>query len=647
VSPRKIASAVLFLIALPLGCGAGAAKAPETAVAKTPPKTWGAPWVPRSGTWPSQACSQKAAELLGRMTLAEKVGQMTQAERRDLEPGDIQRYALGSVLSAGGSAPGGATKAEWADMLDAMHAEALASRLGIPLLYGVDAVHGHNNVLGATIFPHNIGLGAANDPELVRAVARATAVELEATGVDWTFAPMVAAARDERWGRTYETFSEDPRQAGALGAAAIRGLQGDRLGGEPGSILACAKHFAGDGTTSFKSSTVGGFLDQGDSRLPPADFERLAIAPYRPAIAVGVGSIMVSFSSVHGKKSHGDRRLLTNVLKGELGFRGFLVSDYIGIHQLPGSYADQVTLSVNAGLDLFMEAEREWKPFIETLTDVVQRGRVPLSRIDDAVTRILTVKCESGLFEKAPTEAPELGRVGSPEHRALARRAVRQSVVLLKNDGGLLPLKKSSKILVAGSGANSLTRQAGGWTLKWQGAEEQAFPGTTLLDALRGQAEKTDLIRFDETGTTEGGDVALLVMSEPAYAEMKGDTDKLSPSAEDLRALDALHQRKLPTIVVLLSGRPLIIEPELVKAQAWLAAWLPGSAGEGVIDVLYGDHAPTAKLSHSWPRKLADVPVNAGDAKYDPLFALGHGLTYAAASTTQPAPRASTLAAPR
>jgi beta-glucosidase len=570
------------------------------------------------------------------MTLAEKIGQMTQAERRDLEPGDIQRYALGSVLSAGGSAPGGATPREWAEMLDNMHAEALASRLGIPLLYGVDAVHGHNNVLGATIFPHNIGLGAANDPALVQALARATAVELEATGVDWTFAPMVAAARDERWGRTYETFSEDPLRAGVLGAAAIRGLQGDRLGGQRGSILACAKHFAGDGTTSFKSSTIGGFLDQGDTRLPPADFTRLAITPYRPAIAAGVGSIMVSFSSVNGVKSHGDQRLLTGVLKGELGFRGFLVSDYIGIHQLPGSYADQVSLSVNAGLDLFMEAEHEWKPFIETLTDVVQRGRVPESRIDDAVTRILTVKCESGLFEKAPTDRRELTQVGSAPHRALARRAVRQSLVLLKNEGGLLPLKKSSKIVVAGSGANSLTRQAGGWTLQWQGANDQPFPGTTLLEALRNQADAPELIRFDEHGKTEGGDIALLVMSEPPYAEMKGDTDKLSPTAEDLRALDALHQRKLPIVVVLLSGRPLIIEAELVKAQAWLAAWLPGSAGEGVIDVLYGDHAPTGKLSHSWPRALAGVPLNVGDPNYDPLFAVGHGLTYPA-SRAQPA----------
>lgn len=629
--PRKITCTVLFLLALPLGCGARAAQEPKASVAKTPPKTWGAPWVARSGTWPSTACSQKAAELLERMTLAEKVGQMTQAERRDLRPGDIQRYALGSVLSAGGSAPGGGSPAEWAEMLDAMHAEALASRLGIPLLYGVDAVHGHNNVVGATIFPHNIALGAANDPELVHAVARATAVELEATGVDWTFAPMVAAARDERWGRTYETFSEDPARAGVLGAAAVRGYQGRRLGGEPGSILACAKHFAGDGTTSFKSSSVG-LLDQGDTRLPPAEFERLAIAPYRPAIAAGVGSIMVSFSSVNGEKSHGDRALLTGVLKGELGFRGFLVSDYIAIHQLPGSYADQVALSVNAGIDLFMEAEHEWKPFVETLTDLVARGRVPQSRIDDAVSRLLTVKCEAGLFEKAPTDRRSLARVGSAEHRALARRAVRQSVVLLKNDAGLLPLKKSSRIVVAGTGANSLTRQAGGWTLKWQGAEDQPFPGTTLLEALRSQADASESIRFDEQGTTESGDVALLVMSEPPYAEMKGDTDTLSPAAEDLRVLDALYARKLPTVVVLLSGRPLIIEAELVKAQAWLAAWLPGSAGEGVADVIYGGYAPTAKLSHSWPRKLAGVPLNLGDTNYDPLFAFGYGLTYPSAS---------------
>lgn len=606
------------------------AKAPS-ATPKPLPKHWGSAFVARSGAFPSEPCVARARALVAEMTLDEKVGQMTQASRETIAPGEVRDFFLGSVLSGGGSAPGGGTPAEWADMLDALHAEALTTRLAIPLAYGSDAVHGHGNVVGATIFPHNIGLGAARDPELVRAIARATAVEMTATGVDWTFAPTVAPARDERWGRTYESFSESPEDAGMLGAAAVRGYQGERLGADPFGVLACAKHYAGDGATSFGSSK-GALLDQGDTRLSPADFKRLALRPYDASLAAGAGSVMVSFSSWNGEKMHGHRALVTDTLKRDLGFRGFVVTDWEGINQLPGDFPAQVERSVNAGVDMFMQPY-SWKNFVTTLRDVVKAGRVPTARIDDAVSRILTVKCDAGLFEKGPVDRKHLGLVGSREHRELARRAAGKTLVLLKNDGALLPLAKSARIVVAGVGAQSLTRQAGGWTVGWQGAEDKPFPGTTIFDALRAAAEDPSLVTASPTGVplpseTAKPDVALFVMSEPAYAEGKGDSATIAPSDDDVKALDALASRGLPTVVVVLSGRPIVITPHLAKAAAWVAAWLPGSAGEGVADVVYGDVPPTAKLSHSWPRRVEDLPLNVGDAKYDPLFPFGHGLSY-------------------
>jgi beta-glucosidase len=621
-----------LLGAVALACGPReAANSPNAPL--SPPARWGAPFAGRSGPFPSEACLQKARDLTANMTLAEKVGQMTQASRETIKPGDVSEFFLGSVLSGGGSAPGKGTPTEWADMLDALHAEGMATRLRIPLVYGSDAVHGHGNVVGATIFPHNIGLGAARDPELVRAVAHATAVEMLATGVDWTFAPAVAAARDERWGRTYESFSESPEDAGMLGAAAVRGYQGDRLGGDPTSVLACAKHFAGDGATTFKTAK-GALLDQGDTRLLAEDFARVALRPYHEPIAAGVGSVMVSFNSVNGEKVHGHGPLLTGVLKGKLGFRGLVVTDWIGHRQLPGTLPEQVARSVNAGVDLFMEPY-DWKGFIQTLTDLVEAGRVTTARVDDAVGRILTVKCEAGLFEKGPVDKSQLKNIASAEHRALARRAVAKTLVLLKNEGGVLPLQKTSRLLVAGSGARSLTRQAGGWTVGWQGAEDKPFYGTTILDGLRGAASDPGLVTMRDEGSkaTEGvtkPDVALLVMSEPAYAEGKGDSETIAPPADDLVELDRLRSLGVPIVVIVLSGRPIVIEPHLAKAAAWVAAWLPGSAGEGVADVLYGDVPPTGKLSHSWPRSVADLPLNVGDPKYDPLFPFGHGLAYAA-----------------
>ena len=584
---------------------------------------------------PPPPCRVRASALLAQMTLPEKLGQMVQAERRYVAPGDITKYGLGSILSGGGSAPGGGTPAEWADMVDAFHAEARRSRLRIPLVYGVDAVHGHNNVAGATIFPHAIGLGCARDPALVEELARATALEVAGTGIDWTFAPLVGPGRDPRWGRTYETFSEDPTLSATLGAAAIRGFQGHRLGSDPLHVIACAKHYAGDGATSFGTSHMdGGVLDRGDVRLDDAAFRALAIAPYRAAIAAGVGTVMVSFSAHDGVPMHANKHLVTDVLKGELGFAGLVVSDWSGLREMPGTYYEQVVASVNAGIDITMDAEHpsDWKEFLDTLSRAVAKGDVTMARIDDAVTRVLGVKCEAGLFDKGPTDRKLTSLVGSAEHHALARRAARASMVLLQNEGALLPLQKSARVLVTGTGADSLTRQAGGWTLAWQGAADKPFPGTTVLQGIRaalGDPERTIYRKTSMIVDPRSADVAVLVASEPPYAEWFGDSRDLALPAEDLAALDALARAKLPVVVVLLTGRPVIIEPHLGKARAWLAAWLPGSEGGAVADVLFGDTPPTGKLAHAWLRRIEDLPLRTNEPLAHPLFPFGHGLAFA------------------
>ena len=568
------------------------------------------------------------------MTLPEKLGQMVQAERKDVAPGDIVKYGLGSILSGGGSAPGRGTPGEWADMVDAFHAEARTSRLQIPLVYGVDAVHGHNNVAGATIFPHAIGLGCSRDAALVEEIARVTALEVAGTGVDWTFAPLVGPGRDPRWGRTYETFSEDPTLTATLGAAAIRGYQGARLGGDPRRIIACAKHFAGDGSTSFGTSIAdGGLLDRGDVRLSEADFRTLAIAPYRAAVGAGVGTVMVSFSSLDGVPMHANRHLVTDVLRGELGFGGLVVSDWSGLREMPGTYYSQVVASVNAGIDMTMDAEHlgDWKQFLDTLASAVAKGDVALARIDDAVTRVLGVKCNAGLFEKGATDRQLTALVGDAVHHALARRAARASFVLLQNEGDLLPLSRTARVVVMGSGADSLARQAGGWTLAWQGAADKPFPGTTILQGIRAAlGDPTRVVTRKPGESVEPGlaDVAVLVASEAPYAEWLGDSRDLALPAADLAALDALARAKLPTVVVVLSGRPVILAPHLGKARAWLAAWLPGSEGGAVADVLFGDAAPTGKLAHAWPRQVVDIPARANEPLKDPLFPFGHGLGY-------------------
>jgi beta-glucosidase len=579
----------------------------------------------------------EAKALLATMTLEEKVGQMTQAEQEKLtDVKDIQTYFLGSLLSGGSSDPkAGNSLQAWTDMYDGYQKVALQTRLKIPILYGVDAVHGHNNVLGAVVYPHNIALGATRDPKLVEEIARLTAEEVRATGIQWAFAPCVAVARDERWGRTYESFSEDPSLVVELGAAAVRGLQGTDLK-DPLRVLACAKHYVGDGGTSWNTAPhlakQGARLDQGDTRLSEEELRRIHLAGYPAAIAAGVGSIMPSYNSWNGEKASGSKRLLTDILKTELGFEGFLISDYNALDQLPGDRRAQVKQSINAGMDMVMVPEK-YKEFYAALKDLAEKGEVPMARIDDAVLRILRVKIAMGLMDAGRSQLADRSlqaRFGSPAHREVARRAVRQSLVLLKNDKKTLPLSKTAKrIVVAGKNADDIGNQCGGWTIDWQGKGGPIVPGgTTILAALKAAAKGGEVTFSRDGSGAAGADVGVVVVGEKPYAEFFGDREDLSLDAEDLAAIATVKKAGIPVVVVVVSGRPLILGEALTQADALVAAWLPGTEGQGVADVLFGDYKPTGKLSFTWPRAMAQIPINVGDAAYDPQFPFGYGLTY-------------------
>ncbi|QQS47543.1 MAG: glycoside hydrolase family 3 C-terminal domain-containing protein [Acidobacteriota bacterium] len=587
------------------------------------------------------AYDEQVQQVLSGMTLEEKIGQMTQAEITGLkDENDVQAYFLGSLLSGGNGDPkeGNSLKA-WTDMYDKYQSLAIKTRLGIPILYGVDAVHGHNNVLEAVVFPHNIGLGATRDPGLVQRVSQATAEEVRATGINWTFAPCVAVPRDERWGRTYEGFAEDPALVKTLGEAAVRGFQGAELR-SPLSVLACAKHFIGDGGTVWGTGAPKGPdqperwpLDRGDVKLSEAELREIHLPGYVSSINAGVGSIMPSYSSWNGVKCSGSKRLLTEILKDELGFEGFLISDYNAIDELPGDYKSDIETSINAGMDMVM-VPNNYREFIRLLHELVNEGKVPMSRIDDAVKRILRVKFAMGLMDKGRSFMADRAlhkRFGSIEHRQVARDAVRKSLVLLKNENNALPLSKTlARIHVGGSNADDLGNQCGGWTIDWQGKSgEVTTGGTTILKAIQGAVPKTTKVTFSKDGTgADGADAGVVVIGEKPYAEMFGDRADLSLSIEDLAAIDNMKKAGIPVVVILISGRPLIIEPALLRCDAFIAAWLPGTEGQGVADVLFGDYKPTGKLPHSWPQSVAQIPVNVGDANYAPLFKYGFGLSY-------------------
>ncbi|MEK8129998.1 glycoside hydrolase family 3 N-terminal domain-containing protein [Paenibacillus filicis] len=620
---------------------------------------------------PNAPVEQRVQDLLGKLTLDEKIGQMVQAERVSLAANDVKTYALGSVLSGGGSVPAGNTAAAWKSMVDNFQNQALATRLGIPIIYGVDAVHGHNNLKDATIFPHNVGLGAANDADLVKRIGSATAAEVRATGVHWTFAPVISAVQNIRWGRTYEGFSEDPQIVSKLGVAAVHGLQGDL--GTPGflkgnKIAANIKHYIGDGLTDNG-------INEGNITIPvPAgktlnqakdEFLAPHLAYYKKAVDEGARTVMITYSGINGVKTHADTYLITDVLKGRFGFTGFVVSDYNAIQRIviddqgnnisgAANYKKQIKASVNAGVDLFMLSDKGnttssngagngWIGFINNLKSLVQSGEVTNARIDDAVTRILRVKFENGLFEQPLSDSvtnPD-SVIYNQEHAALAREAARKSLVLLKNNN-VLPLKKdgSQKIVVIGDKANQIGYQLGGWTISWQGGANPNTKGTHILNGIKQVAGPNVTVDWNQTGASgiAGHDIAIAVIGEDPYAEGNGDRQGnnltygtgggASSDASIVANLKAAKEANpnLKVVIILVSGRPLVITNDLPNWDAVVEAWLPGSEGAGVADVVFGDYDFQGKLPYTWPRTFEEI--NAKD-KSNPLFPLGYGLTYA------------------
>ena len=575
------------------------------------------------------------AELIRNMTLEEKIGQMTQVDYRYLkDKSDIAKYFLGSILSGGGATPPTNQPSSWVDLYNGFQKEALKTRLKIPLIYGIDAVHGHNNVFGATMFPHNIGLGCANDKLIVQKIASATAAEVKATGLDWTFAPCVAVAQDERWGRTYESFSEDSDIVTELGVASTIGYQGRNLNKK--SVLACAKHFVGDGNTVFGTGTNWYKIDRGDVVLEEEELRSKYIKPFKESIRAGVGSIMISYNSWKGKKLHGHKYLINELLRKELEFDGIVISDWAGINEIDKDYKTCIIQSINAGIDMNMVPgslnpdDNSYDDFIRLAIEAVKEGSIPIERIDDAVFRILKVKKQIGLFDNPIKNPPNKNIVGSKKHRDLARESVRKSLVLLKNENKILPLKKfGKKITLVGDHADNIGFQCGGWTIHWQGGSGDITTGTTILDAFKSTVNDSNNINYSKNGDNlTGSDIIVVAIGEKPYTEGVGDRDSLFLSKENKELLEKVKRAKIPYIVILISGRPMIINEELNDSHAFVAAWLPGTEGAGISDVLFGDFDFSGKLSMTWPKSMKQIPINFGDNDYDPLFEFGFGLSY-------------------
>lgn len=570
---------------------------------------------------------EKVEALLAKMTLEEKIGQMMQVDIKAFDSyEDVKKYYIGSVLSGGDSDPGDISATGWRNLYDELQGYALQTRLKIPMIYGIDAVHGHNNVQDAVIFPHNVALGATRNAGLVEKAAEATAEEIAATGMDWTFAPCVAVARNERWGRTYESFGETPELNAELGAAYVKGLQRDFR--DETSVIACAKHFLGDGGT-----TNG--IDQGNTEVDETELRKIHLPGYIAAIKADVKTIMVSYSSWNGRKMHGNRYLLTDVLKKELGFKGFLISDWAAIDQLSPDFKYDIEASINAGLDMIMipngsKNKNNYVEFFNDLKELVAEKKVSMERIDDAVRRILKVKFESGIFEQPYSDKNLMAGFGSDEHREVARECVRQSLVLLKNENHALPVSKKIKTLhVAGKNADNIANQCGGWTINWQSLGDKTIKGTTVLQAIKNTVSKDTKVTYSaDASGSEGADMTIVVIGETPYAEMKGDKEDLALSQEDVTAIKNAKKAGKPVVCILLSGRPMIISRVLGDCDAFVAAWLPGTEGQGVADVIFGDHNFTGRLPHSWPKDMSQVPVNYGDKNYAPLFQYGYGLMY-------------------
>jgi len=635
----------------------------------------------------------KISELLKKMTLDQKIGQLLQPERQFITPEEVKKYHVGSVLSGGGSVPGDNKPEDWIKMNDAYWAASMEEdedHLPIPLIYGVDAIHGNTNVIGAVVFPHNIGLGAADDPDLLERIASVTAKEIAATGVEWTFAPTLAVARNDHWGRTYESYSESPEIVTKYAPRFVKGLQGNY---EEDKVIACIKHFIGDGATLHG-------IDQGDMCITEDELRKIHLPPYKAAIDAGALTVMVSLSSWFGEKCHGHKFLLTDLLKKELGFQGFVISDWDGIDYLDDSYEECAVKALNAGIDMFMITGK-WKEFITHIKTNVANGRIPMERLDDAVRRILRVKLEFGMFTKPrPAERKlslDTSCFGSQEHREVAREAVRKSLVMLKNDDDILPLSKDAHILVAGKNAHNRGHQCGGFTVAWQGVDdfaestEKAYimsesekeeprktkvtntaphrssivGGSSIWEGIQAVAPNAELSIDGSGADPDKHEVAIVCIGEVPYAEMLGDIrveglakglkiskgstsdDTLSDDdisvvkkgpygthlylhelhPEDIETIKNITSKGIPVIAVMICGRPLVINQELEESKAFVVAWFPGSEGRGVADVLFGDYDFQGKLSFSWPR-YDDDNWNVGDEGYDPLFPYGYGLKY-------------------
>lgn len=606
----------------------------------------------------SEKVKNRVNNMLGEMTLTQKIGQMTQADRMTCTPEDVYHYALGSVLSSAGSTPEDNSPKGWLDMCEAYWEASMRPRITnsgasaprIPIMYGLDAIHGHASVYGSTIFPHNIGMGCTFETAQAKQLAKVTRREVLATGVDWVFGPNLAVARDKHWGRTYESFSESTDLVSKFTAPSIESLQNDF---NMASVIACAKHWIGDGGTQSG-------IDQGNTQVSLEELLQVHVPPYIEAINAGVLTIMVSFSSWNGIKCHANEFLLTDMLKKQLGFEGFIVSDMQGIDFVSDDFYIAVERSVNAGIDMFMVPEN-WPAFIEHLMTHVEMGTVPLSRINDAVRRILSVKVASGLMDR-PSPKNRMwsnhDSFGSDEHRAIARETVRKSMVMLKNDNHVLPLAPDSRVLVCGKNAHNLGHQCGGFTMTWQGESgNDGIKGTTIWQGIKGHNPNAQLVSESTIPMLNKGeyDYAIVVIGEKPYAEgmgdirpkikdiaelsseiqgslnlmaPKGDTLELADLyPEDLALLAQLQTLNIPIITIVVSGRPLITNKELDISDAFIAAWLPGSEGAGVADVLFGEHDFTGRLSFSWPKHPRPA-LNFDEDGYESLFPVGFGMSY-------------------
>ena len=629
----------IFAVALALsltGCDAPtgniqpAAKAGQEAQAN--PSLWPASASPTAISTPATEAAIDA--LLTRMTLDQKVGQLVQADISAIKPADLGRYPLGSILAGGNSGPYGderASAAKWAQLASEFRKASRKAGAGVPVIFGVDAVHGHSNLPGATIFPHNIGLGAANDPDLIGRIGAATAAEIAGSGIEWTFAPTLAVPQDMRWGRAYEGYAADPALIARYAKAMTLGLQGQLVAGKPldaARVAATAKHFLADGGTADGR-------DQGDAQISETELVEKHAQGYPAAINAGALTVMVSFSSWNGVKNHGNSSLMNDVLKKRMGFEGFVVGDWNGHGQIPGCSATDCPAAINAGLDLFM-APDSWKAVFKSTLAAAKDGRIPIARIDDAVRRILRVKYKLGLMGDALTNRGDTSAVGASAHLELAREAVAKSLVLLKNNDAVLPIRNGQKVLIAGSGADDMAMQAGGWTITWQGADTKAadFPngqtiGRAIVDAVATNGGKAEI--SSEGRFVEKPDVAVVVVGERPYAEFEGDVPHLAfQSKSDEDALIArLKSQGIRVVVVFLSGRPMFTGKLINQADAFVAAWLPGTQGRGVADVLVAgaDNKPgrdfTGRLPFAWP-------ANALSPIKEPLFAAGYGLDYTA-----------------